>query len=381
MITMEPINLVTGLPGAGKTLFGIDLLRKCQAEGLHCFNFNVTDLDVELAEPWPGPIERWQELPEKSVLIVDEAHSVFPRRSTNASTPSHIAALAEIRHKGLRLILIDQDPSTLDLFVKRRVGAHFHLTNRTGHNMARVYSNRGCVDNPRSAGAWSVGESDLWRYPKELFDRYRSASLHIKRKRVPKMVWVLVAGLVLIVGGLWGAYSTFSFGTDEPVTDGAQGVAAATGGGVLASSGQGIADSVFGPAGQPRYMTPDEWLHAHLPLVEAVPWSAPIFAGRPPTTTPDLLCVVVGEVDSWQSDCRCFTEQVTRLQVERQVCLNAARYGVYNPYRTTAPASMMSMPTVQPPTTGPGAVASAIPAPGPGAGVSAGIGQHVGARR
>lgn len=336
MVEMEPINLVTGLPGAGKTLFGIDLLRKCAAEGLRCFNFNVANLDPELAEPWSGPIDQWDTLPERSVLIVDEAHSVFPKRPTNAATPAHIAALAEIRHKGLRFILIDQDPSTLDLFVKRRVGAHYHLVNRTGYNNARVFSNRGCVDNPRGSGVWSVGESDLWRYPKDLFGRYRSASLHIKRRRIPRMAWVLVGGLTLAVVGAVGAYNAFSFGTD-PQVDPAPAQASAAAPLSLTESAQ----SIFQPNNSAP-MTAQQWSKLHTPLVEGVPWSAPIFAARPVTTQPDLHCLVVGDSSRWaDSDCRCYTEQATRLQVSEAICRQAATQGVYNPYRGSMPLQPM----------------------------------------
>jgi zona occludens toxin len=364
MIEMEPINLVTGLPGAGKTLFAIHLATKCKTEGLRVYNLNVNGLDPEIAEPWAGPIENWQDLPEKSVLLVDEAHGVFPRQPSNAKIAPHIQALAEIRHKGLRLILVDQDPSTLDVFVKRRVGSHYHLTNRTGYDSARVYSNRGCVDNPRSSGAWSVGESDMWKYPKDLFGKYKSASLHIKRRRIPRMVWVLAAGIAFVVGGLWWTASSFTFGVDHD--DIAALDQTGEGSASLTSAGASdIAGNIFGPAAQ-GFGTAEQWANAHTPLVAGIPWSAPIWHDQLKTSVPDMHCVMI------ETTCKCYTEQITPLDVERSICKAAALHGVYNPYRPRSmPSQSVAYGQQHPHTaTGSGAVAVATAAPVPDAGVA-----------
>ena len=328
MITMEPINLVTGLPGAGKTLFGVWLLGKCKEEGLRCYNYNVKGLDPDIAEPWAGPIERWGELPPGSVLIVDEAHSIFPNRPTNAQVPDHIRALAEIRHKGIRLICIDQTPDTLDKFIRRRVGAHYHLVNRTGHDMARLFSNRGVVEDPKRAGAWGTGESELWRYPKELFGRYSSASVHMKKRRIPRKLLLLIGASVLVLV-MFGWVGTRLIGrmTADPVPAAVAAVDEGT-------DRPGFAQQIFGghlggdsdQGGWWRDASTFAW--AHSPLVPGVPWSAPIFQDQPITTTPDLLCVRIGE-----RRCRCYTEQMTRLDVSRSQCYAAVERGVYNPYR------------------------------------------------
>lgn len=200
----------------------------------------------------------------------------------------------------------------------------------------------------------------MWRYPKELFGRYRSASLHIKRRRTPRVVWVLVGGVALILFAGWTLYGSIMSRLDgerEEVAE--QGVPTSETSPPLSS--QGIAQNIFGPpVAQP--VTAEQWLHAHVPLVEGAPWSAPIFAGRQPMTNPDLFCVVIGEFDSWRSECRCYSEQATRIHVSASICLKAARDGVYNPYRGAATMQAGSSPA------SPGAGASATTAPG-GAGV------------
>ncbi len=325
MITMEPINLVTGNPGAGKTLFAIDLLRKCKAEGLRCYHLNVNGLDPSIAEQWDGPIENWRDLPEASVLLVDEAHGVFPVRRVNTEVPEHITALAQVRHRGMRIIIVDQDPTTIDTFIRKRVGAHYHLVNRTGFDTARVFSSRSVINNPSSA-SWSTGESDLWKYPKDLYGKYKSASLHIKKRRIPKKFWFLIAAvLVAVVSSIWtisGFIYRFSV-DDEPQ---AQEPLVPTMNAHQGYSVPMIGKSAF--SGHNAWTNADTFAHAHTPLIPGVPWSAPVFQNLPLTTVPDMLCIRIGEVR-----CRCFTEQMTRLDVERSTCYAAVDRGVYNPYR------------------------------------------------
>lgn len=333
MMGMEPINLITGAPGAGKTLFALHLLELCQKEGLTAYHYNVKGLDPELAEHWPGPIEKWQELPSGSVLVVDEAHSVFPVRRNHTSVPDHIAALAEIRHRGIRLIVIDQDPGTLDIFIRKRVGTHYHLVNRTGHNAARLFSNRGLVDNPRK-DSWASGESEIWRYPAHLFGMYDSAEVHLKRPRIPKKAIFLGVAIVFTLVALIGAGLQIAsmWGKSES-GDLAPAIAAG-----LVEDG-GIASSLF--QGQPRgdqlspWQDAESFAKAHTPLVPGVPWSAPVFSGMAPTTVPDLHCIIIGNSATFASTCRCFTEQITPLDIDHQTCRAAAKGGTYNPYRLT----------------------------------------------
>ncbi len=357
MVEMEPINLVTGLPGAGKTLFAIYLSNKCREEGLTPLNFNIEGLSSDIAESWPGPLDQWekfdgdelakaqqaaianwQSLPPKSVLLIDEAHRVFPVRPTHSKEPAHVNALAEIRHKGVRLIIVDQDPSTLDRFVKRRVGAHYHLVNRSGFDVARLFSNRSCVDNPRVGGAWGTGESELWRYPKELFSKYKSASVHIKKRRIPKMFIVLAAAVVLAIASFWWTGAKFMSTGERDIDPSAVVTTYAGERSPTSAWAQGIVPPQ--QRQQVGYLTAADWAHAHTPLVKGVPWSAPVYAGLAIQTVPDLRCIIIGDHQTWGSRCKCYSEQGTTLDVDQKFCRMAALNGVYNPYRrpmATAP--------------------------------------------
>lgn len=333
---IEPITAITGKPGHGKTLLAVDLMTQFKDDGLTCYNFNIPELQPQYAQKWDGPIERWSELPEGSVLFVDECHNVFPKRAAGKPVPAHVALLAEIRHKGIRVILLTQDFRDVDEFIVRRVGCHLHVANKTGHEFARVHETKTLVANPAARGAFNMSEHHTWRYPKHLYGSYKSSTLHLRSKKWPfkiKMMLAAVVGLVIV--GYFLVAHMKSFVTGDHLRDDAQAEAEAK---PAAPAITGMSSqALFSPPsgrGATGWSTADEFIALHTPVVEGVPWSAPVFSGLTPTAVPDLLCVMVGNSKSRKASCRCYTEQVTPIHVEHKACVLAARGGVYNPYRT-----------------------------------------------
>lgn len=349
---MEPITLITGLPGHGKTLKAMQLLDECRAEGLKCYQYGIDDCDPNVAELWePGPA-RWFDMPENSVLVVDEAHEHLPKPG-KGEEPEWITRLAKIRHDALRLILITQDPRSIHHFVRRRVGVHYHIERKTGHEVAVVWTFAPVADNPQDHFVRKKATKAVWRYPKKYYGHYTSAKEHLVRKRIPFKFLLLPLSIIVLVWAIYRAY-VMVMGGDEPVVAdvGASMLGAATG------------LSPTGLAGQPQQPSPwssvEAFQKAHTPLIAGIPWSAPIFADRKPVTTPELHCIITGDVDSYLSACRCYSEQVTRIEIDPTICREVARNGVYNPYRPVHAVQPSSGPG-QPMGTGRESVA--LPAP------------------
>ena len=139
----------------------------------------------EIVPASPYPIEEWNKLPAGSVLVVDEAHKYFPVRQPGRP-PQWIQDLTEIRHFGIELILVSQDPRNIDAFVRRLIGVHKHLTRKAGLNGAMVRTFQGVSEDPNDYANRQSSEQVPWKYPKHLFQAYESASLHVVKPKIPK---------------------------------------------------------------------------------------------------------------------------------------------------------------------------------------------------
>lgn len=340
---MEPITLVTGQPGHGKSLYSISMMREAKADGFTCYAIGYDGLSEDAALPSPVPVEEWFKLPPGSALFVDEAHKFLPKPGKGPE-PEWITKLAEVRHAGIRLVLITQDPRSVHHFLRRRAGVHFHLERKTGHNFATLWTFRPVADDPQDYHARQKAQSKLWRYPKQDFSVYHSAELHAVKTSIP---WKFYAAPLILVGLIacivYAVTAVQGWGEDSESSD--------TTAAELSASLDSPLSSLRGLGGmnrdnaRSRWSTVEEFVRLHAPLIEGVPWSAPIFAERSPTTVPDIHCIIVGDSTSWRHNCRCYSEQITPVQVDRQFCRDAARGGVYNPYRAVrAPGAGQGRP-------------------------------------
>lgn len=213
------ITLITGTPGAGKTLMCVgDFLAKAIHETVPgpdgekikrriCTNIN--GLLIEHEKITADDLARWPEWARPGDLIVfDEVQETWRPRGMSQAVPDAIAKLEVHRHKGVDFILLTQHPMLLDQNVRRLVGRHLHVRRVAGMGLAIVYEWDHC-SNPSSTK--SAVASRPWRYPKEAFKLYKSAELHTKQKRrMPAAVAVLAVAVLAMAWGVPSAYSRFS---------------------------------------------------------------------------------------------------------------------------------------------------------------------------
>lgn len=331
---MEPLTLVTGAPGHGKTLYAVDVLRKAKSEGLRTFHYGVKDLSPDVAEPLDD-MKRWFELPSGSVLVVDECQEGdrFPKRPAHQPPPEWIEKISKVRHFGIRIVLVTQDPRNMDHFVRRLIGVHYHVTRKTGQQWALVHEFRPYADDPRNRQAQKTAQHRIWKYPKDVYALYTSATKHMVKPKVPWKVWALPVLVVLtLIAGWYGVKSIMAIGnhgeSDAPaLAEPASAVAPGAWPPMVAGPGPGNVE-------RDAWASAEEFATAHTPLLRGVPWSAPVFRQLPVTAVPELYCVVVGELGAQGSRCRCFSEQMTRIDIQFSDCMEAVTRGVYNPYRS-----------------------------------------------
>lgn len=204
------IHLVTGTPGAGKTLRVVELIAQAVDAGRRVCVHGIPDLivpHVMLSCSVAGcqfcngqgeghTVEAWPNWAEKNDLIVlDEVQQQFRVRPSGSSVPPAIQALETHRHRGVDFIVITQSPSLVDQNIRKLVTVHDHIK-PLPLGQRRLYTWSECNDNPKTnlVGA----ESRLWRLNKRIFSMYRSAEMHTKqRSRIPASVYMLITAVVV----------------------------------------------------------------------------------------------------------------------------------------------------------------------------------------
>jgi hypothetical protein len=228
----------------------------------------------------------------------------------------------------------------MDAFLRERISRHYHLERKGNMERATVFEFDHCVRGPRTA--WQERKdatAHFWAYPKEYYGWYKSAKSHHFKMRIPWKIWVAI--LFLPVAG-WVAWSVVSK------------VGTLADGGVLDAKAATLTEKEQSPPpGQKRdsdrtaiaaTSDPVKYLQQFQPVVDELPYSAPVFQGREVVAEPDLYCVASGAGEDSlgeyrEASCRCFTEQGTPYQpnkdvaVARNRCEWMARHGFYNPYR------------------------------------------------
>lgn len=340
------ITLLTGTPGAGKTVAAIDLaIRQGEEEGRPVYLCGVRkpklDLmpgDVRILEDGAG----WWECPERSIILLDEAQEIFRSRPPGAPVPLEVQHLERHRHNAHDLYLTTQDPGIISHHVRRLVGRHIHLRALPLKSSATWYEWPEIQPKPADYHAkQATTVTKKWKRPAHVFDWYESTVDVTKNHqgRIPGGLWFRLIPVVAIVGWLiWsnasggGLFGFFNRDTDDLAPSSARSAEFASAGYSESRSWMPSA-SAGGDDGQ-RFKTLEEWSAFWRPRVSDLPWSAPAYDDiRQPVDFPRPNCVIIHGQGDDVEDCRCWTQQATALTVSRDTCIGFVRRGVFDPTR------------------------------------------------
>jgi len=308
-----PINLRTGLPGHGKTSSTIlEVLKRAEAEKRAVYYFGIKDCMV------PGWIELasagdWPTVPDGSIVLIDEAQTLYRPRQHGAAVPPYVSALETHRHRGLDLYFITQHPMLIDNNVRRLVDEHRHVVRQFGSNYVREFAWPKVNEHPdKSKANATVRETQL---PKAAFGLYKSAELHTIKRRIPWWVYAALVAPVLVGLAWWNAVANFKLGARA--TDAPAAAASAPGGfGIGARAPSRAASGVVSTA---------DYLAAHVPRVEGLAYTAPVYDSVTAVAVAPYpaACLVM------EGDCRCYTQQATRLDVPGALCASIVERGFF----------------------------------------------------
>lgn len=306
------LTLITGAPGSGKTAALVSMLAEL-GKDRQLYIHGIPDLaipHVKLDEP-----EKWPELvPDGAVVVIDEVQNVWRPQGPGQKIPEHISKLETHRHRGLDFYVITQGPNLVHSNVRALIGRHVHLRD-LGFLGRWWYEWPECCDNCRTA--WKGAPiKKKYKLPKQVFGKYKSASLHVKPVR--SFPWVVVVLLAAILGaGLlgWMAYRsvTSKMVPEKPVP-------------VQAAAGQNAAVQNAAVGGTLGGQV-DERI-AFAPRLSGRPWTAPAYdALRTVVRVPYITGAVC-----LNEQCDCYHHKAKLPEVSSSECLKWAKERPFNPY-------------------------------------------------
>jgi zona occludens toxin len=300
------MTLVTGLPGAGKTLYTLARWKpEAEAAARPVFHNDIKGLNIPGWQVWD--VEKWEQLPAGAILIVDEAQFAF-KVVGRGQTPEWVQRLATHRHNGVDIVFITQHPGLLDVFVRKLCDRHFHVMRKWGLQWSTVHEfSTGVNENPHKSRKGSIRHD--FKFPREVFTWYKSSELHTMKARIPMRVWI---GLAVPFVVLALAYVAFKRVNPDAMRQQAEHAVEASGGTVRGGSGPGGA--VRGRAEGP--MTVEEYAKAYTARVPGLAHTAPVYddVTKPVEAPFPAACV------SMKGTCRCYSQQATKLAVAADVC-------------------------------------------------------------
>lgn len=188
------IDLTTGLPGSGKTLWTlqhVEKLRKDSGREVYYFNIPLDQDKLPWIELDEKQVLEWFNLPSGSIIVIDECQRIFRPRLVGAAVPPVEARLETHRHAGHDLFLITQHPSLISVGVRRLVQNHRHLMRMFGTSLVNVCLWHGVKDQCDKSRADAITEK--FRFPKEVFTWYKSAEVHTQKVKIPPKIWLFLA--------------------------------------------------------------------------------------------------------------------------------------------------------------------------------------------
>lgn len=333
-------TLRTGSQGASKTLNTIkEVDTKAAKEGRTVYYHNIRDFKPEhpaIKATWvefDNPKE-WFNLPENSMIVIDECQTFFRVRPQGSAVPEYASALEVMRHKGHHLNCITQKPSLIDVHMRKLATEHIHYHRGHGSSIVkRLRFEIVCLEVEKRV---DIADAETTRITldKSYFDVYKSiadgAEHHIKF-RIPRALYVLAACLVLLLSGIYYVYQsraqTMAVTELEPL--------------------QGEALTSILPTGETSPVSPAQYIADRIPRVPDVPSSAPIYDElTKPVSYPKPSCMssrdeefvrrnakrmAIGYKAGQLHGCRCNSQQGTRMDISFKSCMNYVENGAFDP--------------------------------------------------
>lgn len=316
------IELVTGLPGSGKTLQTIWRTKaKAEKEGRAVYYSGITDLTLPWIE-WDA--EKWMDIPANSIFVMDEAQRKFRPRGRTGEPPPYVSGLETHRHLGIDIVFITQNPMLIDSHVRNLCDRHWHVMRKFGTKFATIYEYTTGVNanvaTSRGKGGFVRHE---WRYPKEVFGYYKSAEVHTGKARVPMKVWVFLAMPLVFATFAYLAWNRLSPEAKRKQAE--EKIAADRAARGLPATGAGGSQQARVSRNANDVLTPAQYVERQQPRVPGLAYTAPAFDEVTKPTQAPYPAACIASI----TRCVCASQQGTKLEVPDSLCRSIADGGFF----------------------------------------------------
>ncbi|WP_151793033.1 zonular occludens toxin domain-containing protein [Acinetobacter seifertii] len=160
---------------------------------------NIADLKLVQCRPLPPECD-WRQTPEGSYFVIDEAQ-LIPIFSDEAKGIDPIVKDLTIhRHKGYDFLFITQEPSFVHKYIRKLASLHIHLVNIFGWEQSMKMEWSVVQDSPNAIKSIARAENmSRWRFPKHVYNLYKSTTINTRVKRIPKKLVVFAILAVLCI--------------------------------------------------------------------------------------------------------------------------------------------------------------------------------------
>lgn len=359
----------TGKPGHGKTLNTIrEVDEKAFAEGRVVYYHNINGLKPEqLQAAWyqfEDP-EKWYELPQDAMVVVDEAQGWFGSRDPRARPPEHITRFETMRHQGHEVHLVTQDPRYLDVHLRRLCNGHVHYWRVFKSQQLLRFESEAVIEKVENKTSFKDADKKSLRLDKRYFAVYTSSNAkhHFQTKLPTKFILAMLV-IFCAVFLVYRAYDRYAEGKADTQASSAPDTSSTGSTGSMVDqvkSTMGAFINPIGPADQGNSpQTVEGYLNSRTPRVPDLPASAPVYDQlTAPVSHPRLYCLsssdpglVARRPPETVQDgvaCQCYTQQSTKYQTTFDFCISVARDGYFDPTLPDRSANQNAMLAQTPP--------------------------------
>ncbi|HJW54710.1 MAG TPA: zonular occludens toxin domain-containing protein [Burkholderiaceae bacterium] len=310
------INLITGLPGNGKTLYAIAYIKEFSArENRPVFYAGINDLTL----PWtPIDPEKWFDAPAGAIIVIDECQTVFRPRATGKEPPDYVARLETHRHNGHDLFLITQHPLLADTALRRLTGRHLHIVRKWGTQAATVHEWPQAETSCEKPAGRKNSIKHAFKFPKNVFGLYKSAELHTVKRQIPARVWGL--GVVILCLGLLGTYIVRSMQAKIKPEEKNASPLMVKGSPGTSSQGEKMKVSYHNAMDDAK-----QFVFERTSRVAGLPHTEPRYdeVTKPTTAPVPVACVASAHA------CKCYSQQATVITVPAALCRDIVANGFF----------------------------------------------------
>lgn len=182
---------------------------------------NIADLKLVQCRPLPPECD-WRQTPEGSYFVIDEAQ-LIPIFSDEAKGIDPIVKDLTIhRHKGYDFLFITQEPSFVHKYIRKLASLHIHLVNIFGWEQSMKMEWSVVQDSPNAIKSIARAENlSRWRFPKHVYNLYKSTTINTRVKRMPKKLVIFVVAAILFI--CLSIFLLFHGATDNPLVNAVSG--------------------------------------------------------------------------------------------------------------------------------------------------------------